>query len=347
MAGSHDRSHPSPETLWQGLIEIARHLKSNRTILSDTLGFEVNYATLMTRAWILGRIIARETAPGERVGILLPTGVTAVTTYLAVLSHGRVPAMLNHTSGSRGLAQACHVAGLRRIYTAKKFIDKAKLDESLNRLPDTLVALDSKHEAPVITLLEELRDTITLWDKLSGIATAPWHRFGLNRNHTFGSGDDPATILFTSGSEGVPKGVVLSHRNILANLEQILDRLAFDSRTDIYFNILPMFHAFGLVVGTLAPLLTGIRTHLHPNPLEYKEVPRHLSRCKATLFAATDTFLKGYARVSSPDAWSTLRLVFAGAEPLRDDTRALWKARFGLDIVEGYGTTETSPVLAI
>src|SRR4029450_2562695 len=157
---------------------------------------------------------------------------------------------------------------------------------------------------------------------------------------------DWAPILFTSGSEGVPKGVVLSHRNMLANAAQGAARIDF-GRQDKVFNVLPAFHSFGLTVGIVLPLVSGVRIYLYPSPLHYRTVAELIYGVNATIMFGTDTFLAGYARVAHPYDFRSLRYILAGAEPVKEPTRRTYMEKFGLRILEGYGVTETAPALAL
>jgi acyl-[acyl-carrier-protein]-phospholipid O-acyltransferase/long-chain-fatty-acid--[acyl-carrier-protein] ligase len=245
------------------------------------------------------------------------------------MSAGRVPAMINFTSGVMNIRNACKAANVRHILTSRAFVEKARLDKIVDGL-----------KADVgIVYLEDVRSKITLGDKLRGL-------FAAGHPLVPRKADDPAAILFTSGSEGVPKGVVLSHRNILANTAQVEARIDF-GRTDKVLNVLPMFHSFGLTAGFVLPLVSGVRIILYPSPLHYRIVPEIVYGNNATVMFGTDTFLAGYARSANAYDFRSLRFIVAGAEPVKETTRRTYMEKFGLRILEGYGVTETAPVLAV
>jgi acyl-[acyl-carrier-protein]-phospholipid O-acyltransferase/long-chain-fatty-acid--[acyl-carrier-protein] ligase len=258
---------------------------------------------------------------------LLP-GLAAVT-LLALLSNGRVPAMINFTAGAANILAACTAAEVSTIVTSRAFIEKGKLD--------ALVAALSA--AVRIVYLEDVRAAVAFADKVRGLRG--WRKPLAPRRP-----DDPAAILFTSGSEGTPKGVVLSHRNMLANAAQAAARIDF-GRKDTVFNVLPVFHSFGLTIGLVLPLVSGVRIYLYPSPLHYRIVPELVYGSNATILFGTDTFLAGYARAAHSYDFRSLRYVLAGAEPVKEATRRTYMEKFGLRILEGYGVTETAPVLAI
>ena len=249
---------------------------------------------------------------------------------MALMSAGRVPAMINFTAGVANVLAACQAAKIDTIVTSRAFIEKGRLDDAgrgaAERHQDRLsrgYPPDHHHDGQAARLLELRRSR--------------WSR---------ASPDDWAAILFTSGSEGTPKGVVLSHRNMLANAAQAAARIDF-GRQDKVFNVLPVFHSFGLTVGLVLPLVSGVRIYLYPSPLHYRIVPELVYGVNATILFGTDTFLNGYARSAHAYDFRSLRYILAGAEPVKESTRRIYLEKFGLRILEGYGVTETAPALAL
>jgi acyl-[acyl-carrier-protein]-phospholipid O-acyltransferase/long-chain-fatty-acid--[acyl-carrier-protein] ligase len=250
-------------------------------------------------------------------------------TLFALMSAGRVPAMINFSAGASNVLAACKAAQIDTILTSRAFIEKGRLDALVAALAEQVK----------IVYLDDIRPTITLGDKLRGMRNAKKPLVASKPN-------DWAAILFTSGSEGTPKGVVLSHRNMLANAAQAAARIDF-GRQDKVFNVLPVFHSFGLTVGLVLPLVSGVRVYLYPSPLHYRIVPELIYGVNATILFGTDTFLNGYARSAHAYDFRSLRYILAGAEAVKESTRRIYLEKFGLRILEGYGVTETAPALAL
>lgn len=322
-------------TLFQALLD-AQLIHGRRTkIVEDVKRQPMDYRKLVTASMALGRAFERSTAQGEAVGVLLPNISSVVATFFALQATGRVPAMLNYSAGLASLKAACTAAKIQTIVTARAFIEQGKLQPIVDAL---------EGEGLRILYLEDVAARIGFGAKMRAAFAARWAgRLHRSRNI---APDSAAVILFTSGSEGLPKGVVLTHRNLLANCRQLGARIDFNS-SDLVLNALPVFHSFGLTGGTLLPILNGIRTLLYPNPLHYRIVPALAYDSNATILFGTDTFLAGYARMAHNYDFYSLRYIFAGAERVRDETRRAFADKFGLRILEGYGATEAGPVIAV
>jgi len=319
-------------TMFGALLE-ARAMHGSRHIVIDDLDQQpMSYGQLTTACLALGKVLADRTTPGEHVGILLPTSRAAVVTFFALQAESRVPAMLNFSTGPASAKAACSAAQIRTVLTSRRFVEKAKLEPLVAALAGSTT----------IVYLEDLRGKIGIVSKLSALVRGAIAR----PRHNAARSHEPAVVLFTSGSEGTPKGVVLSHRNLLANRHQLASVIDINPR-DIVLNALPVFHSFGLTGGLLLPLLAGVRTFLYPSPLHYRTVPELAYGINATILFGTDTFLAGYARVADNYDFYSVRYVFAGAERVKPETRRVWFDKFGIRILEGYGATETAPAIAV
>ena len=237
----------------------------------------------------------------------------------------------------RNLVSGCGSATVKTVYSSRKFIEQAKFQ-------DMVAAIEAA--GVKVRYLEDLGTEMGVATKLWGLLAAAMPRLAYHLVCRQRDPNGAAVVLFTSGTEGTPKGVVLSHVNLQANRYQVASMIDFGPQ-DIVFNVLPLFHSFGLTCGTLLPLLSGIKVFLYPSPLHYRIIPELVYDTNATLMFGTDTFLSGYARFANPYDFYSIRYVFTGAEKLKDETRNVYSERFGVRVFEGYGATETAPVLAM
>ena len=328
-------------TLFSALLAAAHRHGSGKPVLEDAERTPLTYKRLILGALVLGSKLADETQRSENVGVLLPNVNGLAVTLFGLNAYGRVAAMLNFTAGVKNLRSAVQTAQVRTVVTSRRFIDMAKLEDVVAGLAETESTPGKRVR---IVYLEDVRRGIGSKDKLTGVARSLFvARF--HRRHALRP-DQPAVILFTSGTEGAPKGVVLSNRNLVANAQQIFAHAGgMLTADDIVMNPLPMFHSFGLTAASLMPLLNGMKVVLYPSPLHYKQVPALVRQTKASVLFATDTFLQGYGRAAEDGDLASVRFVIAGAERVKDATRAMWD-KWGTTILEGYGATECSPVLA-
>lgn len=343
--------HPAPSaetfdpagaetTLFFALLAARNRYGAQTVILEDAERSPLTFDRLVLGAWIIGAKLAEMTQRGEAVGVLLPNVNGLVVTLFGLNAFGRVVAMLNFTAGLKNLRAALRTAAIRTIVTSRRFISQANLE-------DVITALEGPGETGLsaqVVYLEDVRKSISAGDKVKGYLRSKFPVVA-HRRYALAPGD-AAVILYTSGTEGLPKGVVLSNRNLISNAFQISAH-ASDAlfRSDIIMNPLPMFHSFGLTAGGLMPILRGMRTVLYPSPLHYKQVSALIKETKSSVLFATDTFLQGYARSAGPDELASVRVAICGAERVKDSTRALW-SRWSTMILEGYGATECSPVIA-
>lgn len=319
------------QTLYSGLVDAMAIYGRSRRVVEDMKQIEYSYSDLLKMTLGLGRLVAKHSAADECVGILMPNLAATVCMMIGVSAQGRVPAMLNYKAGAGGMQDACTAAKIRTIFASRAFIEQAKLQ-------DDIAALQGVN----VLYLEDLRPTMGMGDKL-------WVMFGMMFPRAMEKRCDPsstAVVLFTSGSEGKPKGVVLSHRALLSNIAQIRSVIDF-SADDKVLNALPIFHSFGLTGGALLPIMTGMNLFLYPTPLHYRVIPELAYDRGCTVLFGTSTFLANYAKFAHPYDFYRLRYVVAGAEKLSTAVRDIWFEKFGIRILEGYGATETAPVLAV
>jgi len=316
-------------TLFEALVDAIELCGRRRQILEDGQR-KWKYGDLLKAGLALGRIVSKHTAEGERIAVLLPNSGAHVALLFGMFAFRRVPAILNFTAGAEGMRQACRLARVRLLFTSRAFVQRARLSEALAKL------------GVEVRYLEDLRGALTFTDKLWLTLFAL--RFPKQATASV-SPEDPAVVLFTSGSEGAPKAVVLSHDSILANHVQAKAVLECTAK-DKFFTALPMFHSFGLCTLTLLPILAGCHTYLYPTPLHYRMIPELIYDRDRTVFAATATFLAQYLKAAHPYDFRTVRLLIVGAEKLTEEIRRAACDKLGVRPVEGYGVTECSPIIA-
>jgi acyl-[acyl-carrier-protein]-phospholipid O-acyltransferase/long-chain-fatty-acid--[acyl-carrier-protein] ligase len=331
----------SRSTLFQALLRAAAMHGGGKVCLEDPERQPLTYDRLILGALVLGGLLAKQTQRRETVGVLLPNVVGLPVVLFGLNAYGRVPALLNFSAGIKNLRSAIQTGRLQRVLTSKRFISVGNLQP----LIDDLAQIDvGGGKRLTITYLEDIRAGIGLKEKIGGVLKSKLAA-KVHARHALGP-DQPGVILFTSGTEGAPKGVVLSNANLIANAHQIIAHAgSYFTPRDVVMNPLPIFHSYGLTAGTLMPLFNGMKCVLYPSPLHNKEIPKLIAATQATVLFATDTFLQGYARAAGAGDLASVRYVVAGAEKVKDATKSTWSA-FGTTILEGYGATECAPVIA-
>jgi acyl-[acyl-carrier-protein]-phospholipid O-acyltransferase / long-chain-fatty-acid--[acyl-carrier-protein] ligase len=318
-----------PQTLLTATVAMAKTLPSFE-VFEDVTHQTLTFRRVLLGAKLLAAKLTANLGDEPRVGVLMPNVNATPVVLLSLWSIGKIPAILNFSTGHATLAACIKLAGLRHIVTSRVFLKKAGIEAQ------TFLA-----DGVRLVYLEDLRAQITGLQKLGGLLRG----LHLNAPSTL-TAESVATILFTSGSEGTPKGVELTHRNLLANIRQVL--VATDIMdSDRMFTLLPMFHCFGLTIGAFLPLVRGIYAFLYPSPLHYRMIPVAIYDRNCTILTATNTFLNGYARRANAYDFRSLRYLFAGAEKVQESTAATWAREFGIRLLEGYGATECSPVISV
>jgi len=322
----------SPANVSGAMVETARRWPSV-VALQDVSRQKLSYRRFLAGAAALA---ARwdSLLPGggsRRVGVLLPNANAVPVTLLSLWTADKVPAIFNFSAGVPTMLTCAQLAEVKHVITSRLFLERAKL----NVQPMKDAGLE-------FIFLEDVRAGISRWARWSALGKIVFNPHSLVGPQQRGS---PAVILFTSGSEGPPKGVELTHGNLLANMQQMLTVTDFTD-TDRVFNALPLFHSFGLM-GLLLPLTRGMFVFLYPSPLHYRVIPSLLYDLDCTIFIGTNTFLNGYARKAHAYDFRSLRVLVTGGEKLQEATANIWSRQFGVRILEGYGATECSPIITI
>ena len=300
--------------------------------VADSLGTELTGGQLLVRTLVLRRLLRRVLAPDEQyVGLLLPPSAAAFVANMAVTLDRRISANLNYSASSEVLNACIRLAGIRHVLTSRRFLEK----------------MDFKLEAEWV-LLEDLRDKLTLADQAAAWLLArlpsPWLSRCLKLNEV--QPDDVLTVIFTSGSTGMPKGVLLTYRNVTSNVHAV-DQIIRLRESDVLVGVLPFFHSFGYTVTLWAVASLNVAGVYHVSPLEPRQIGQLTQKYRGTLLLGTPTFLRSYLRRCDKEQFATLDVVVCGAEKLPRELADEFERKFGIRPMEGYGTTELSPVVSV
>ena len=318
-------------TLFDAFLDARATFGSHYALVEDVRLKEETYGSMLRMSAGLARVLMGLTRRDEVVGVVMPNAAPTLALVLGLTATRRVPALLNYTAGAEGVRAACSVAGVRTVIASRAFLEKARLGKLLEGVPGVQVHY-----------LEDLRSRLGFFDKL----WVAWHCLFPRALRIAQTPDDPAVVLFTSGSEGSPKGVVHSHSSLLSNVAQVRAVADF-TPLDKFMIALPVFHSFGLASGIIMPLVSGCKVFLYPSPLHYRVIPELVYDRNCTVLFGTSTFLGNYAKFAHPYDFGRLRYVVAGAEKLSDEVRRVWIEKFGIRVLEGYGVTECAPVIAV
>ena len=327
-----------PATLDPVHIAWLKNAKKTKTAfaVADIEGVEISHKRFLTGVLLFSKKIAIY-SPEQNVGLLLPSSGGGAIASLAILALGKTIVNLNFTAGKKALKSAAEQAEVKSIYTSRKFLDK---------MAERGINLESFFPNSKLLMLEDIKEEISTLTRLTTLLKAIIMPTNLIRKTYFKevSMNDTAAILFSSGSEGSPKGVELSHSNIAANAKQAAIELGAIS-TDVIMSTLPTFHAFGFAITTLMPLSEGIPIVCHADPKDVATISSGIKKYSGTILVGTPTFLRMYtiSKKVTNESMQSLRLVVAGAEKLRSEVREGFESKFNMPVYEGYGTTETSP----
>lgn len=299
-----------------------------KNIIIEDLSGSLTYNKFLITVNVLSQKIKQSTQNEQRVGLFLPNVIGQVVALFAMFKNEQDPCLLNFSMDSKSLLDCIETASLKTVLTSKEFIRAGEL---------TSVIEEMEKKVRVI-YLEDLKDGISASHKIKGFVGAKLPQLKKRKQ--------AEVVLFTSGTESKPKGVILTHRNIYSNIKQAMSTVDITDK-DRIFNPLPLFHSFGLTVGAILPFIENVKSFLYPTPLHYKEIPKMIEKDQSTIFVSTNTFFDNYAKFSTREQLASLKLVISGAEKLKKDVKDKYEREFGITILQGYGTTETSPIVSL
>jgi acyl-[acyl-carrier-protein]-phospholipid O-acyltransferase/long-chain-fatty-acid--[acyl-carrier-protein] ligase len=325
------RRDASQRPLSHLLLDSARR-NWRRFAMADSMGREMNFGEALIGALLFRRHVVKQ-CPGEQmIGVLLPPSAPAALLNFGISLAGRVPVNLNYTSSKQAFAVAVERAGLKTIFTTEKLLTRLGIEK-----------------LPGMVMIEEVAKSFTRGDKVVWAAIARLVPTSLLRRCLIPRDvklDSLATVIFSSGSTGTPKGVMLSHRNIVSNLEGVQQTLTVN-RHDCLLGILPFFHSFGFTIGLWLPAISGFGVAYHANPLEARKIGELCRKFHVTLIISTPTFMWEYVRRCDAEDFATLRVAIVGAEKMKPELGDAFRKKFHLDLLQGYGCTELSPVVTV
>jgi acyl-[acyl-carrier-protein]-phospholipid O-acyltransferase/long-chain-fatty-acid--[acyl-carrier-protein] ligase len=320
--------------IFDTLLEQRRLWGGRHVMAMEPDGDKINWDGFITRVLLLCGIARDLAGNGGRIGIMMPNSSVTLAAVIGAQRAGIEPAMINYSMGARSLKAACSIAEVGTVITSRRFVEEGKFQPLIDALSE---------EGIRFTYLEDVFREISAARKIRALVESRFARPSPNPEK---DAERTAVVLFTSGSEGTPKPVALSHLNVQANTAQVRSTLDFNA-TDVLIDIMPMFHSFGLCTGTIMPLSTGMPVAFYPTPLHYKKIPQYSYEVRGTVLLGTNSFLAGYARNAGPFDFFEMRYVICGGDKLRDETLSLWLEKFGIQVLEGYGVTECSPVVGV
>lgn len=311
-------------SLHEKIIKIVKKHPKNTAVIDSATGKNYTYGKFLIASMLFSGIIRKK--EGEFIGIMMPMSAGAFISVLATMITGKVPVMINYSTGAENnVRYARRKCGFKTVITSKKLCEKL----SIKNTTDMIFA-------------EDIVSSVTIFQKLTAFLKSLFPYYFISKK----TSEDIAVLLFTTGSEKEPKAVMLTHDNISSNVESLSEIFIFDSH-DTFTGVLPLFHIFGLTTSFFLPLMSGSAVNTFANPLEYKYVAEGIKKNKNTIITATPTFLRGYCLKSEPGDFQSLRIIMAGGDKLTKNLKDMWGTKHGLKVLEGYGATETSPVISV